>query len=158
MLKVTLLYGCFSISSNSRMISKEFVFLKMVFTNAWYHHWFWKLTSHGIFHYLYPADLSKSFSELIMPIFFSVDFLRGYHTLLISWFVDLNPFLSNIPFWAPWKHQKTFGFLMFSGGSKRNIGKKWISCLPTGFVCCSRILCIRISVACGCLPVGVFYL
>ena len=28
------------------------------------------------------------------------------------------------PFDPPWKHQKTFGFLMFSGGSKGNIGKK----------------------------------
>ena len=34
-----------------------------------------------------------------------------------------NPLLPNVPFWSPWKHQKTFGFLMFSGGSKGNIGK-----------------------------------
>ena len=33
-------------------------------------------------------------------------------------------FLPNVPFWSPWKHQKTKGFLMFSGGSKGNIGKK----------------------------------
>ena len=36
----------------------------------------------------------------------------------------LNSFLLNVPFWSPWKHQKTFGFLMFSGGSKGNIRKK----------------------------------
>ena len=36
----------------------------------------------------------------------------------------INPFLPNVPFWSPWKHQKTKGFLMFSGGSKGNIGKK----------------------------------
>ena len=29
-----------------------------------------------------------------------------------------NPFLPNVPFWSPWKHQKTKGFLMFLGGSK----------------------------------------
>ena len=28
-------------------------------------------------------------------------------------------------FWSPWKHQKTKGFLMFSGGSKENIVKRW---------------------------------
>ena len=44
-----------------------------------------------------------------------------------------NPFLPNVPFWSPWKHQKTFGFLKLTGGSKRNIGKKrvnWISAPP----------------------------
>ena len=33
----------------------------------------------------------------------------------------------NIPFRYPWKHQKTFGFRMFSGGSKWNIGKKRVN-------------------------------
>ena len=44
-----------------------------------------------------------------------------------------KPFLPNIPFWSPWKHQKTFGFLMFSERSKGNIGKKSVnsSCLPS---------------------------
>ena len=57
----------------------------------------------------------------------------------------LNHFFPNVPFWFPWKHQKTTnisypqirtctcayqgvrndsGFLMFTNGSKRNIGKK----------------------------------
>ena len=35
----------------------------------------------------------------------------------------INPFLPNVPFWFPWKHQKTLDFLIFSGGSKENIGK-----------------------------------
>ena len=35
-----------------------------------------------------------------------------------------NPFLPNVLFWSPWKYQKSKGFLMFSGGSKVNIGKK----------------------------------
>ena len=35
-----------------------------------------------------------------------------------------NPFLCNYPFLSPLKYQKTFGFLMFSGGSKGNIGRK----------------------------------
>ena len=38
--------------------------------------------------------------------------------------VTINPFLPNIPFWSCWKHQKTKGFLMFSGWSKGNIEKK----------------------------------
>ena len=38
--------------------------------------------------------------------------------------VHINPFLPSIAFWSPWKHQNTFGFLMFSGGSKGNIGEK----------------------------------
>ena len=41
--------------------------------------------------------------------------------------IILNPFLPNVPFWSPWKHQKTKGFLMFSGGSKGNIGKKRVN-------------------------------
>ena len=40
----------------------------------------------------------------------------------------VNPFLPNAPFWSPWKHQKIFGFLMFPGGSKANIGEKMINC------------------------------
>ena len=31
-----------------------------------------------------------------------------------------NPFLPNVPFRSPYKHQKSKGFLMFSGGSKGN--------------------------------------
>ena len=38
-----------------------------------------------------------------------------------------NPFLPDVPFWSPWKHQKTFDFLMFSGGSKEDIGKKRVN-------------------------------
>ena len=30
-------------------------------------------------------------------------------------------------FYIPWKHQKTFRFLMFSVGSRGNIGKKWVN-------------------------------
>ena len=30
------------------------------------------------------------------------------------------------PFHTLWKHQKTFGFLVFSGGINGNIGQKWI--------------------------------
>ena len=38
--------------------------------------------------------------------------------------IKRNYFVSNVPFWSLWKQQKTFGFLMFSGGSKQNIRKK----------------------------------
>ena len=40
---------------------------------------------------------------------------------------EISHFLPNVPFWSPWKHQKTFGFLMLSGGSKGNIGKKTVN-------------------------------
>ena len=40
----------------------------------------------------------------------------------------LNLFLPSLPFWSPWKHQKIFGFLIFSGGLKSNIGKKRVTC------------------------------
>ena len=46
----------------------------------------------------------------------------SYHTLAFKYV--FNKFHSNISFKAPWKHQKTFDFLMFSRGSKGNIGKK----------------------------------
>ena len=48
---------------------------------------------------------------------------------ILTWLCKqcFNPFLPNVPFWSPWKHQKTFGFLMFSGGSKGNIGKKRVN-------------------------------
>ena len=48
----------------------------------WYHLYNLKLTSHGILYYLYSANLSKSFSQLIESIFifsqylFSIDFDR----------------------------------------------------------------------------------
>ena len=51
----------------------------------------------------------KAFSRLRAP-------LSKYH-----W---LNPFLPIVLFWSLWKHQKTKGFLMFSGGSKGSIGKR----------------------------------
>ena len=38
----------------------------------------------------------------------------------------VNPLLQNVPFWFPWKHQKIFGFLMFSGGLQENIVKKGV--------------------------------
>ena len=46
-----------------------------------------------------------------------------YGKLVCSISSEVNPLLPNVPFWSPWKHQKTKGFLMFSGGSKGNIGK-----------------------------------
>ena len=63
------------------------------------------LTSHGILHYLWSADLLKIpfqlivslftfFNQLLVIIFsryFSIDLkVRGYPTLLISWFINFN--------------------------------------------------------------------
>ena len=63
-----------------------------------------KLTSHDIMHYLWSADLSKSFSQLIVSIdcvnthLFPIFFNRFYWVekcgvtpiLLISWFINFN--------------------------------------------------------------------
>ena len=43
--------------------------------------------SHSILHYLWSADLPRSFSQLIMSIFI---FLSGCPTLLISWFINFK--------------------------------------------------------------------
>ena len=45
---------------------------------------------------------------------------------------QINPFLDKVShFYIPWKHQKTKGFLVFSGGCKmvknRNFGWKWVN-------------------------------
>ena len=44
-------------------------------------------------------------------------------------FLPFHPFPCNVPCLSPWKHQKTFGFLLFSGGSQGNIGKKQVNIL-----------------------------
>ena len=60
-----------------------------------------KLTSHNILHYLWSADLLKSFSQLFMSIFifsqyfFSIEKrksgkVRGYPTWLISRFINFK--------------------------------------------------------------------
>ena len=61
-----------------QLISKKAVSWKSIFMSAnvyvSYYHFGkintlkFKLTSHGILHYLWSADLSKSFSKLILPI------------------------------------------------------------------------------------------
>ena len=41
-------------------------------------------------------------------------------------FSCLTHFMPLVSFYAPWKHQKTFGFLMFSGGIEKDRGIKWV--------------------------------
>ena len=84
------------------------------FTSKW---WFnLKVTSHGILHYLWSADLSKSFSQLNVSIFtfpnqqfwlifiFSQYFFQkilpskkgwGYPSLLISWLINFKYSVSH---------------------------------------------------------------
>ena len=50
----------------------------------------------------------------------------------------LHHFLPNVPTCSPWKYQKNFGFLMFSGRSKEKIGKKRVK--QTCHICHPRIL------------------
>ena len=40
---------------------------------------------------------------------------------------NINPFHVTGLFRYPWKHQKTCGFLMFSGVSKETSGMKWVN-------------------------------
>ena len=40
---------------------------------------------------------------------------------------SFNPFHATVSFYAPWKHQKTSNFLMFSEGRERSRGMKWIN-------------------------------
>ena len=47
-----------------------------------------------------------------------------------DWLLLRKSFLalfSDAPFWPPWKYQKTFSFLIFSGGSKGEVRKKWVN-------------------------------
>ena len=54
------------------------------------------------------------------------ELMKWSYMMVETWFtiISFNPFLPNVPFWSPQKHQKTKGFLIVSGVSKRNIGKK----------------------------------
>ena len=42
-------------------------------------------------------------------------------------FVFWTHFSPILNFYTPWKFQKTFGFLTFSGGKKWNFGLKWVN-------------------------------
>ena len=55
----------------------------------------------------------------------------------------INPFLPNIPFWFPWKHQKTLGFFIFSGRSKGNIRKKRLTSFFRNFQFRKWLLCLN---------------
>ena len=67
--------------------------------------------------------------QIYGPSSIRLNWSEGFFKLSMSnidreerWEYSGNPFLPNHPFWSPWKHQKTFGFLMFSRWSKGNIG------------------------------------
>ena len=66
--------------------------------------------------------LIKLFLFLLVLLLLKLNRIQTLH-----YFFIINPFLLNDPFWFSWKHQKTFGFLMFWGESKRKIGKKWVN-------------------------------
>ena len=62
------------------------------------------------------------------------------HLDLTIWQIFVNTFLPNVHFWPPWKHQKTCGFFMFSGGSKENIGKKRVKHIGKENECINELL------------------
>ena len=57
---------------------------------------------------------------------------------------SIKPFHASglfLYFYTPWKHQKTKGFLMFSGGIKETSGMKWVNQMRIFFsICWSSIL------------------
>ena len=58
---------------------------------------------------------------------------------------NINTYLSLAPSYTTWKHQKTRGFLMFSGGIERSAWYKWFIGIlkETGFLRDSSMLVIR---------------
>ena len=92
LVKTVVSWSLVTSSSNSALIiSFEIIFL---------HFYSLKLTSQGELHYLWSADLSKSFSQLIMSkVIFSQYFFQktlfdgkvwGYPSSLISWFITVK--------------------------------------------------------------------
>ena len=80
-------------------------FVNKVFHSCW-RATLLKLTSHSILLYLWSVDLSKSLSQLIMPMFifsqyfFTIDFDRWksmvfYPKLLIPWFINFKKELKH---------------------------------------------------------------
>ena len=80
------------------------------------------------FTFLYYIVLYFNHFQEIMQLFAMC--LKRNQIKTIIYLVNLiypntfNPFLPNVSFWSPWKYQKTFGFLIFWGGPKGNIGNK----------------------------------
>ena len=72
-----------------------------------------------------PKSKTSLFGAVI-PLNFMLCFCFIIYFNQILWWCSnsVNSFLPSDSFWSPWKHQKTFGFLMFLGGLKRIIGKK----------------------------------
>ena len=70
------------------------------------------------------VNAKKTYQKIKTTSFFSLA-LSLFLQLRVHF--ELNLFLSNVLFWSPWKHQKTFGFLVFSGRSKGNIRKKRVN-------------------------------
>ena len=60
-----------------------------------------------------------------------LEFLKAPFLVLHFSYYTLTHFFPMFPF-SP---QKTKGFLMFSGGSKGNIGKKWVNDFPDDVIC-----------------------
>ena len=80
------------------------------------------------------------YSELLWSVFSRIQTEYGYSVRMLKNTDQSNveqalflhsgsriPNIPNVPIWSPRKHQKTFGFLMFSGGWKGNIGKKKVN-------------------------------
>ena len=77
-----------------------------------------------------------SYYDMLSEIFNSLDSFGTWPSRKSKYWkaqflLCINPFLPNpfpnVPFDPPWKHQKNFSFVMFSGGSKGNTGKKRVN-------------------------------
>ena len=59
------------------------------------------------------------FLQCKLQIFRKLPIVGSGNPCLIVVFKQVNPFVPNVPFLSPWKHQKTLRFLMFSGDRER---------------------------------------
>ena len=62
--------------------------------------------------------LNVAFYSSVLPIF--IHYMKKEVLYMTDRWRWLTCFMSRIPFYTPWKHQKTSGFLMFSRGIERD--------------------------------------
>ena len=105
----------------------------------------------------YASDINKLPSTLSLAmalhdghfVFASNDFMPTEQ--IWPWMhFSLTHFMSLVSFYTLWKHQKAFGFLMFSGVSKEISGMKWVNCtFQKTYFNCLFINCFHSCVQCA---------
>ena len=85
----------------------------------------WKFTLHKewSFPFQETADLVTFTEEILngkLHILCSVSHILTHFWSMLPCYKLLTYFMSLVCSYSPWKHQETFGFLMFSGGTGRD--------------------------------------